>query len=1113
MNSGFRGACLGLFLAISAHAQSTFGTITGTVVDPSGSAVQGAQVIVREQRSRVEFRVNSGVDGTFVAPNLTAGTYGVEAGASGFAGSEPVLVELLARQIARVEIKLAVAATATSLTVEAAPLAITTDSPTISDSRSGRAINELALNFRASASTSPISVATLSPGVQQDRGGNISVAGAMPYMTQYSVDGVSTQLVRSGGPVRDMFPSVEAIGEFQVNSSNNNAEFAQATDITTTSRSGGNDYTGNAYWFHQNRALNATNPFAPANPARPGTRLKPALVANTFGGTLGGPVLIPRLYNGRNKTFFFFNAEGVRRASQTTLNQTVPSDAFRSGDLSSITTPILNPFTRAPFPNNQIPVNPASARVLNLLYVRQNQPTGARVTPNFVANIATPYVQNGFDLRGDHYLTSKQRVFARFSYKDLNSQGTDGSAGYNTLAGTYSNPVKIRNLAGSHNWTVSPSVINEFRAGFSFANSAFTYPLAAQGGDIVRQIGITGLPPTPASGGLPNFSFTDGTFISTSPGRPRQIDNKTYQFSNNLTWVKGKHTFKFGYDWQRLAFRDILTFFAGDEFGEYFHTGQITGNAFAEFLLGIPSATTYARNGPDPNPFSFNHAWYAQDEWRVNSKLTLTYGVRYELHPPFDDKTKQLANFDRFTRGGRVIVQGEQGLQQVAPTFRRSIGSTPILTNDQAGLPVGLRDLYPYNINPRVGFAFRPFSNNKTVIRGGIGIYTVTVLGSVLYSLAGVATSDAPVFQQGPTPTGFALQFPNVFPTTAAGPAGIPDYRRANQVDLKDPRNYQWNFTIERELGFQTGLRLTYNGSRTLDLVHSPDLNQIPANTQGYAALANTRPFPNFNAVLTRDNGPSAKFHALTVEVSRRFSRGLSFQNSYAWSKNLSNALGPAPTNFSAENGPTTLDRFGIRSDYGNVPFTRRHRWVTSALWEIPVGKGRRFLANNPVADLAVGGWQLSGILTLQTGPFLTPTFTGTDPSGTGVLVRGVTTTQRPDRIGDGNLDNPTPTRYFDLGAFVRPANNIGRFGNAGVGILRGPGTQVFSLSAAKQFTLAERLKLRYEATFANLFNRQNYDVPTTLNIQSANFGRIVSTLPVDLGGPRTIQMSLRLLF
>jgi TonB dependent receptor len=869
--------------------------------------------------------------------------------------------------------------------------------------------------------------------------------------------------------------------------------------------------------------LNATDPFGPvAN----GRRVYVPGHANSFGGAVGGPVSIPKVYDARNRSFFFFDFEGVRRADPRLISQIVPPEAFRRGDLSSLTTPLRNPFTGGTYANNQIPVNPASAKVMELLYVRQNQATGAAANrPNFITTAPNRYSVNGFDIRGDHNFNEQHKAYARYTHKNIDLLGTDGGANYNTLFGEYSNGTKVRNLAGSYNWIIRPTLIHEFRAGYTINDILVAYPFATQGAQITQQIGLTGLPKPPALGGTPNFFFTDGSFIGTnSTSRPHFTGNKTYQFNDSLTWIKGRHTIKTGFDFQKLRFQDYLSFFAGDDFGEYAFAGTFTGNAFADFLLGLPAYTTYAANGPDVRPFAYHYAGYVQDDFRISPKLTLNYGLRYELHPPFDDETNQLTNFDRLTRGGRVVVQGEAGLKTVADSFRADIKNTPIIKAEEAGLPNTLRKTDKNDFNPRAGFAYRPFGDNKTVIRGGAGVYTITVLGSVLYSLAGIASSNAPVYLNAPLPGGgYRLTLPNAFPAGAAtGSGGIPDFRRANQTDLTDPYSMQWNLTIERELWWNTGLRLTYTGSKTRNLVHSPDLNQVAPNTIGYTnvipggaqTVRDTRPFPNFNAVLTRDNGPSAKYHAFTTEFSRRFSAGVSFQSSWTWAKNLSNAGGPAPGGFAAENGPTTLDNFGIRADYGDVAFTRRHRFLTTFLWELPFGRGRRYLGGiNSVANQVLGGWQMNGIVLFQSGPYLTPTFTGTDPSGTGVLVRGVTTTQRPDRIGNGNLSNPTIEAYFDRAAFVRPANNIGRFGNAGVGILRGPGTQVFSMTLAKQFFLTEKLQVRYEAAFANLFNHLNPDIPGTLNITSAAFGRITRTQTADQAGPRTIQMSLRLSF
>ncbi len=522
--------------------QSTFGTLTGTISDPSGAVIADASVVVTNKGTQVVRTVISDASGNYLAVNLDPGIYDLAIEASGFGKLVKENIELLARQTVRVDARLEVGAAAgQEIEVTASVGVITTDSPTIADSKSGRDINEQGLNFRATENTSPLAVATLVPGVQQDRDRQISISGMQPYTASASIDGITTLNVRLNGPVAELFPSVEAIDEFKVSSINNSAEFSQASDITTTSKSGGNSFHGTAYWFHQNKALNATDPFAPIDPDNPNRRLKPSLIANTFGGAVSGPIW-------RNRTFFFGDYEGVRIPSQSTLTQVVPPDDFRRGDLSSVPIQIVDPFTGAPYPNNQIPINPTSAKALELLFPRQNQPTGASLdAPNFATNFPGSFKINSFDVRGDHIFNGSHKVFARYTHKNFSRDGTNGSDEYNILAGTYSRPIKVRNLAGSYNWIINAGLINEFRAGYSLSDFDNTYPLAAQGQDIIGQLGITGLPPSPSQGGLPYFGFNDGSItIASSPGLTNPISSKSIIFGDNLTWIKGRHTIKAG---------------------------------------------------------------------------------------------------------------------------------------------------------------------------------------------------------------------------------------------------------------------------------------------------------------------------------------------------------------------------------------------------------------------------------------------------------------------------------------------------------------------------------------------------------------------------------------
>ena len=1112
----------------SLRAQSVYGQISGTITDPNGGTVAKAKVRVTDQNTKAVREVETDEAGDFRVPNLNAGIYSIAVSAAGFAEAERKDVELLARQELRMDTGLTVASAAGEVVEVKETAAIINDSNTISDSRTGQQISDLALNFRATDNPSPLNVAVLTPGVQQDGGGkaNISIAGGLPYFTSFSIDGINTTNVRFNGPNRDLFPSIEGIAEFKVNTANNNAEFGQPSDITVTTRGGSNDYHGSIYDFYQNSALNAADPFA---------HTKNSLIGNTFGGFLGGPLSIPHVYHAKDKTFFFFDYEGTRRPRHTEVRETVPPTDFRNGNFASLlnaaTSPtgaaiqLFNPFTGQPFQGNIIPQNlisPTSTKILNALFPTQTTP-GDALVPNFQTSIAGPYGLNSYDGRIDHNFTPNQKIFGRVSFKDISDLGINGGAtnGYNANFGVFSDISTLRNFVVSYNWIINANLVNELRGGFSEANFQTSYPLAAQGAAQDQSFGLVGLPPPNPTGGISDFNFTgSGILNSDTSGRPHATQNHTYQLGDNLTWLKGAHTIKFGVDYTRDSYVDFLTFFNGDEFGEFFFTGALTGNPvtktpgldFADFLLGLPSVTTFAQNGPDTRPFASQFGFYTQDEWKVSRNLTVTYGLRYEIHPPFNDSTNQLANFDRNFPGGRVIVQNQAGLNEVAPTFAASIGNTPIVLASQAGLPDTLRHTYYGDWDPRLGIAWRPFGNDKTVIRANGGIYTVPVLGSVLFSLAGVATSNAPVFSQSVTGTGpngatYALQFPDVFPTGTGGTGGIPDFRRANDVNLKDPRDIQWGASLERDLGWQTLLRFSYVGTHTTGLIFSPDLNQVEPNTTGYtAAVAATRPFPNFNAVLTRDNGPTAKYNAGTVEVDKRFGNGLNFQSSYTLAKNLSDALGTAPTAFSAENGPTTLNRFDIGADTGNVVFTRRNRFLTTAFYDLPFGAGKQFLSSaSGFANVLVGGWSVAAIELVQSGPYLTPTFSGTDPSGTGVLVRGVTSTQRPDCVGTPSFSNPS--------AFVIPGNNIGRFGDCGVGILEGPGTQVLSMTVAKQFHLTERVGLKFDAQFANLLNHVNPDAPPTSINNLTTFGVPQSDQAGEQAGPRTIQLGLRISF
>jgi hypothetical protein len=950
----------------------------------------------------------------------------------------------------------------------------------------------------------------------------------LPTATSFSIDGISTQTPRYGGPTKELFPSVEGISEFRVNTAANSAEFSQPTDLTVTSRSGTNEFHGGGYWYLMRKALNAPDQISGNTPIGD---------ANTFGVSIGGPVTVPKLYNGKDRTFFYFDYEGIRLDQSALISTNTPPAAWRSGDFSGSGVTVVNPLTGAPFQNNQIPsamINSVSAKAIPLFFPT---PTNSSATlaggPNLVETYPGSYALDGFDGRLDHVFSDSHRVWGRVTQKTISSTGTDGALGalgsgdssYNPLMGTFSQPVDATNIAGSYNWIIRSNLVNELRAGYTRSNYSFTYPQAAQGDSIISSLGITGLPGSPKNGlgGVPVFYIGDLMGGATNPyGHPRVTDNGLIEIGDNLSWIKGKHSLKFGFEFWRMNYRDNITFLNGDEYGDYFFTGANDAQAFANFLLGIVGAAYQAQNGPDGKPYGYHYGGFAQDEWRILPNFTLNYGLRYEVNTPFNDATDQLGNFDTKVPGGELVIQNGE-MSQINPLWKAAVGNTPFVTASQVGLPNTLRYTYWDNIQPRLGIAWKPFHDDNTVIRASGGMYSVPVLGAVLYSLLGVDTSYFAYYPSTPT---FVRTFPNVFAGSGTS-TGYPSYRRANQWDLKDPRVIQWNFSIDHNLGFNTVARLSYTGSHTYNLIYSPDLNQIAPNTYGYAALTATPAlrqqylkFPNFAEVLTRANGPSDKYDAGTVELNRRFSSDLSFSNSYTYAKNITNALGVAPTSSiplggQGDNGDNVNNVYNIAADSGNAYYTPRHRFVSTVVYDLPLGRGKKYFGDiGRGTNLLVGGWRVTAVTLLQTGPWLTPYFPSSvsDPSGTNPSQRSVST-QRPDCTGtSAYLSNPTTAQYFNADAFSIPASNIGRFGNCGVGILEGPGTSTFSMSAGKSFSVTERLSLRYEAQFANLFNILNKDVPN-VNVASGSFGIISQSQGVEQAGPRTIQMMLRVQF
>ena len=1134
-----------------ASGQSTFGGIVGVVKDPGQGAVGSAQVTLTSLDDRTERAASTDDDGAFQFPNLKAGRYELIVRAVGFADLKMTSLQLDARQTLRADaqLKLASASQTVEVAGDSGPV-INTENATIGDSKDFSQITNLPVNYRG-ATTSPLAMLATVPGAQQDANGNVSVGGGLPSQVQYSVDGSSTVNIRQNGALGNMNPSSELIAEFKVTQFNNNAEFAQLGDVTISTKSGTEQFHGSLFEYTQNSAFDAAVWGSNIN----GKTLKPHKVFHTFGGSLGGPLEIPKLMHGRPRTFFFADYEGNRKRYSTPLFLFVPTAAMRTGDFSALSSPLMDPFTGNPYPGNKIPsgsqcansrdcINPVATSLLNGYLPPPNINVSAAnfgSQANYLQQTPTPSITNGYDVRIDRTLTSKQSLFVRWSWKHLNSQSlTDSFLGtVNNFLPPDSDLEHNNNLIVSHNYAITDRLVNEARVGLSFYQLQVLFPI--QGSTAISTLGLQGLDISdhPTVSAFPIFNFSDdaGNYSPIGRDKAGTTKSQTIQFADNLTWIRGKHTLKFGADVRRVAYVDLESFGGADDFGSFtFDQGIFTGNAFANLLLGLPTKTYVAQSGPDVHAHAIQTGVYGQDEWRLNNRLTLTFGLRWQALPPFVSDLANLTAFD-VRNGGIIVPSGNQpragfletintcvagsGITCGVPTaadvalgcvpINAALPCAPVEQASNLGLGPGLRQFYKKNFQPRVGFAYRPFANNKTVIRGGVGIFTMTNLGQLSFNTTNidvsvVRTTLNPNANGNPT-----YQFPNVrTPDNPSIIAGTGDFYQNTLTDYRDPQSAQWNLTCERELLRDLTLRVSYVGMNSYRMSQTVDLNQVQPTT--VSPNPNPKPYPNWGRLLSTNNAGHVNYQGLQSELNQRLRGGLNLQASHVWAKSLGNVGGDAPTTFNPEiiYGTPVANRFDLAANRGNSAATRRNRLLVSALYDLPVGYNRKYFSHmKSVPEAILGGWSVSTVSLWETGPYLTPTTSPSyDPGNLNLSYRG--SFQRPDCLGNGNIANPASGSMFNIGA-INPIPS-GPVGNCGVGILEGPGTTTIAAGLSKNFHITERLRLRFEGTFTNLLNHPNFAPPPT-NVTASSFGQVQSVQTAENSGNRTGQLSLRLDF
>ena len=1074
-------AALFALAASVATAQTNNAEVSGVVRDSQGAVLPGAMVTATQVTTGLEVVRASDNEGRFFLPGLPVGEYTVAVALQGFREFLQHGLELQVGQKIELVVTLQIGQVTEAVTVTADAPLLQTANAEVADIIDNRRVVELPLNGRQFLQLAQLGDSVVVPP-GGTRGAALQQAGSLPAVAGQR-SGHNIYLL-DGAKVTDEFfnnlvisPSIDAVQEFKIQKTMYPAEFGGKSSalINVVTKSGSNAYRGSGLEFFRSDVFDARNFFD--DPSKP----VPPLQQHQFGLTLGGPLR-------RDRTFFFLSYEGQRAQRSLTQTFSVPTDALRNGDFSGFPA-LCDPATRqsngacSGFPNNTIPTNRLDPVALALL---QQVPhaTGAGVVQNLESVGTENNPLDQFSVRLDHRASPSDNLFARFSYYHISDEQPFGTSSLNeTLVPGFGRTVTTtsKNLALSYTHVFSASVLNELRFGWLSASGGQASP--NQGVNFAAATGLNGVTTNPLDMGYPQMSF-GGLFNAI--GDPTTFvsrEDRSYELYENLLINRGNHRVKVGGYLFRLEFNPVNPQAAR---GAFSFTGQWTGNAFADFLLGYPSAAQVGIGRADEHGRATWFHVYGQDDWRVSNNLTINYGLRYEVNGQMNDIDNRLSAVDLTVPGGRfVIASTDSG--SLSPDAQPLLSQIPIpyTTSAAAGWTAGLLRPSYLRFAPRLGMAWMVAPN--TVVTAGFGVFLNQWAYSVQQSLAQTlpfffnktvnAASDAV------TPT-FTTE--NMLLANANGTIGGNTMNHDYQTEYAT----NWTLSLERQLGNSTAVSIDYLHSRITGADSSTVLN-VP--TPGPGAIGPRRPVPQLASITAiRWNGYSI-YDALTLRVDQRLSRGLSLSANYTLSKAVDDASDPGAT-VNETNLPQDVNN--LAAERGLSSFDHRHRFVASASYALPNIGARAGGWPSTLGD----GWRLSGIVTLQSGAPFTVNL-GTDRANI-----GSGPAQRPNVSGNPNEGGAqTPTQWFNTSVFSLPAPFT--FGNSGRNTVFAPGYADIDTALQKSVQLSDgmRLELRWEVF--NVMNHVNFDVPNR-TFGNANFGRIFSAGPA-----RQMQLGIKLVF
>jgi hypothetical protein len=1058
-------------------AQIISSSIVGTATDSTGAVIPQAKVTVVNADTGAARNVNTNENGGYVVLQLQPGNYRLNATATGFKRYDVTSIVLPVNQTLRVDIHFEVGEVSQQLEVTAAGALIESETSSLGQVIERQNIVDLPLNGRnfmqlanISAGVAPAYNARSATITNQSGRSDLAVhiSGNRGDTNSYLIDGVESRSSWFNSP--SVLLSVDAIQEFKIDRNLFSAEYGQGSGIVSlVSKSGGNEFHGSAYEFLRNDKMDAANFF---DNYFSGT--KAPFRQNQYGLTAGGAVV-------KNRLFFFGDWEAFRSRRSSTMTALVPTPAMLGGDLSGLTSSkqfngspaILDPIGGSPFPGNRIPASRLSGvtQKFSKYTPSPNANIGGR---NFVTVKSTNRDDDQYGIRMDYQISTRNSLFGRYT----NFDSTLYRPGVGELAGNVF-PYSGRNVVVQHTHILSPGVLNVFKFGYNRANVFNSWEITPT--SLANEIGLK-IKQVPEEYGLPSPGVTGGWYVGGGTGINQGGIDNLFQFSDTFNVVKRSHTFKFGADIRYSRFDERLGL---NNNGSFTFDGRYSGNSVGDFLLGFPAAAN-AQIGLGVGHWrsrSFN--FFFADDWKITSRLTLNLGLRYEYDTPYADANHKEGYFDTSLKNFVVGISKEES------PIKRDIPGLTFNPNLQRGIWFPDRN----NFAPRLGIAYR--INDKTALRAGYGIFYAKTQGNELQ------------FKINAPPLVFAAALvgqvgtPNVSWDRDAFPdPSSPDFPVGTlspfSVDPRDRTPYiqQWNLSLERTLARNLLLEVSYAGNKGTKLAERVNINQaVLPNPANITPILGRRPFPGFGDILSANWQENSIYNSMQTRLERRFSNGVSFLVGYTWSKAIDTAS-------RGSGGSWHQNAYRLRDDRGNSDFDVRQRLTASFIYQLPFGKGRRFLSNaGSTANAILGGWSFNTIASFMSGNWFSITVPG-DRANVGGFPF-----QRANRTCDGNLsrDQRTIDRYFDTSCFS--LTPLGTFGNGGRNIIEIPGLNNWDVSFLKETRIKERASLQFRAEFFNFFNHAQFNAPDT-NIASAFAGQIRSARDA-----RISQMALKFLW